>query len=439
MNVAHPALRADNSHEWLIEKDGYISKEFAELERERLWPRVWQIACRDEDLPRVGSYHVYDILDDSIIVIRTAEDEIKAYNNACMHRGRRLLAGSGTAAQLACPFHGWKWTIGGKCKYIHDEAEWAGQLTRGELDLPEYRVGRWGGFIFINMDPECEPLEKFLGSVPEYLDCLEFEKLRYRWYVSVEVEANWKTCQEAFAEAYHVQGTHPQMGVTYDDRGYGHAHGKHARLVQAPFMEQIPGFHTGGVKDVREAIIEFIRLCARDIRSIWTERDLQAVSRLRWEVPETATYQEAMAKAVEYIKEAAIASGVGYPDATPQQIADAGFDWLIFPNTINVLSTTCPLWYRTLPSRDNDPNRCIFEMYSLERMVPGSEPKVERLHFKDWRDFKDLPPFLIDDFKNIPEVQRGLRTRGFKTVRTNPVQEVTISNMHRVLREYLES
>ncbi|RYG64779.1 hypothetical protein EON77_19310, partial [bacterium] len=77
-----------------VPKEDYTSVEFAELERKYLWPRIWQVACREEDLPKTGSFVTYEILDESVIVTRTAEGEIKAYNNACLHRGRRLLSRS---------------------------------------------------------------------------------------------------------------------------------------------------------------------------------------------------------------------------------------------------------------------------------------------------------------------------------------------------------
>jgi hypothetical protein len=76
-------------------------------------------------------------------------------------------------------------------------------------------------------------------------------------------------------------------------------------------------------------------------------------------------------------------------------------------------------------------------MIAMERMTPGSEPKIVKKHYKSWQECDILPSFLIDDFINIPEVQRGLKTRRFKGARTNPVQEGMISNFHRVLHEYI--
>ena len=71
--------------------EAYISEEYARAERDKLWRKVWQQVGRVEEIPEVGSYLTYDILDDSIIVVRTGPNEFAAHHNVCMHRGRRLV------------------------------------------------------------------------------------------------------------------------------------------------------------------------------------------------------------------------------------------------------------------------------------------------------------------------------------------------------------
>ena len=97
----------------------YYDAEFFELERELLWPRVWQMACRLEEIPNPGDYVVYDNLDQSVIVVRVDAERIKAYHNHCRHRGVQLATDRGNCTRgLVCPFHGWSWDIEytGKCR-----------------------------------------------------------------------------------------------------------------------------------------------------------------------------------------------------------------------------------------------------------------------------------------------------------------------------------
>ncbi|CAH2917475.1 MAG: Rieske (2Fe-2S) domain protein [uncultured Paraburkholderia sp.] len=116
-------------------------------------------------------------------------------------------------------------------------------MTDGDLRLTDVLVDTWGGFVFINMDPDAEPLAKFLDPVPEITNCFEFEKMRYRWYKSIRLPCNWKVALEAFNEGYHVAATHPQLlDVAGDDVTRSFSYGRHGmfgystatRMIGAP-------------------------------------------------------------------------------------------------------------------------------------------------------------------------------------------------------------
>ena len=101
-----------------IANSRYTSRAYHELEVERLWKRVWQFACREEQIPHVGSYVVYDIAHLSFIVMRSAPGEIKAFYNACLHRGRQLKDVSGRCSEMRCPFHGFSWKLDGSLGHV---------------------------------------------------------------------------------------------------------------------------------------------------------------------------------------------------------------------------------------------------------------------------------------------------------------------------------
>src|SRR5262249_44242739 len=99
----------------------YYDAEFYKLETERLWPHVWQMACRLEQVPNVGDWIEYKTLDKSVIIVRT-KDGVKAYHNACRHRGVQLAQGGHGNCEtqgFVCPFHGWRWNIEGKCTFVY--------------------------------------------------------------------------------------------------------------------------------------------------------------------------------------------------------------------------------------------------------------------------------------------------------------------------------
>ena len=74
-----------------IPKERYYDPAFYALEAEQLWPRVWQMACRLEEIPGVGDFAEYEVLDQSVIVVRTSATEVAAYQNSCRHRGVRVI------------------------------------------------------------------------------------------------------------------------------------------------------------------------------------------------------------------------------------------------------------------------------------------------------------------------------------------------------------
>src|SRR5262245_36851950 len=88
-----------------ISIERFISEDYQRREYERVWSRVWQWACNTEDIPNVGDHLVYDIGERSILLVRVAEDEIKAYYNACLHRARQLRTAPGNSKTLMCGFH----------------------------------------------------------------------------------------------------------------------------------------------------------------------------------------------------------------------------------------------------------------------------------------------------------------------------------------------
>jgi phenylpropionate dioxygenase-like ring-hydroxylating dioxygenase large terminal subunit len=194
----------------------YTSPEFHALEVEKLWSRVWQLACLVEEIPEVGDYHVYEIADLSFLIVNT-EQGIKAYRNACLHRGRLLRDTHGKGAKnLRCAFHGWAWNLDGTLKEIPCQWDFP-SVDPQNSSLPEALVDTWHGFVFINPDRNAAPLHEFLAGLDEHFDRYPFEKRVKVAHVEKIMRVNWKACQEAFMESYHVVATHPTLMETLAD------------------------------------------------------------------------------------------------------------------------------------------------------------------------------------------------------------------------------
>lgn len=417
--------------------EAYISRDWAELERERLWPKVWQWVCREEEIPSPGDFYTYDILDDSISIVRRQDGSIGAYFNVCPHRGRRLTEGCGRAGRFHCKFHGWQFNLEGQPVEIVDREDWNNQLQDREVTLTPVKVDSWGGWVFINMDPNSESLAEYLEPAKSMLDPFEFEKMRYKWRKQIKMPCNWKTALEAFNESYHVQTTHRQLLAHHDDLTYSKAYGKHGMFGYAPTaLFGLPAPRISDQKgDLRKGLHEFNREIWDTLKATTTEDMLAAGARLM-ELPEESSITEVYTAFARFHQEESAKRNISWPKVTPEQQMASGTDWHIFPNMVFLHQPTNLLGYRARPD-GNDPDRCIFEVYTLERYPDGIEPdKVEIEYADDWRGV-DWGLILAQDFQNMEQVQRGMKVRSFKAARTNPVKERAISNFHETLHHYI--
>jgi phenylpropionate dioxygenase-like ring-hydroxylating dioxygenase large terminal subunit len=199
-----------------VSVDRYISKAWHDREVEKVWRKTWQLACRVEEIPNVGDHVLYEIVHDALIVVRSSATDIKAYVNACLHRGTQLRKEAGSVKQFRCPFHGWTWSLDGRLTELPGGWDFP-QVDREKACLPEARVGVWAGFVFVNFDPDCEPLETYLEILPEHFKTFALEDRYKAVHVAKIMPCNWKLAMEAFIEAYHVPLAHPQVLGYYGD------------------------------------------------------------------------------------------------------------------------------------------------------------------------------------------------------------------------------
>src|SRR5439155_14896446 len=159
------------------------------------------------------------------------------YANSCLHRGTRLADGHGTlpASGIQCRYHGWRYELDGCLAAVPDQHEFP-DFPAG-LRLHPVRVESWGGFVFVNMDADAEPLVDFLDPIPKLLGPFHLDQMRFATYRTTILPANWKVVVDAFNEGYHVQGTHPQLLPWTDDVNMEYVqfdtHAHYGRLAHA--------------------------------------------------------------------------------------------------------------------------------------------------------------------------------------------------------------
>jgi len=441
-------LRGD----WTTREDGipvarYVDRDFAKLEAELFWPRVWQMACRLDQIPNPGDYTVYDILENSIMVVRVDDETVKAFHNVCPHRATMLARGSGRfqVEQIVCPFHGWKWSLKGENKFILNQEEFRGGCLKNEdVNLKEVHARIWAGFVYINMAKDPPPFEDVMAPISSLVDGVKLGEMKHHYHYQARVNCNWKVAQEAFMESYHVPQTHPQLTpgkpedftaiYHYETFPYGHGlfHSGGANAVGRVSMEKLK---TLGQEEQADLLLRGLQTLqtGQDAQAHIEEVDLARTMRHR-KIPEGMTVGQYFQVV---IREHYAAQGRAI--GTFEDMMKVG-DMHVFPNVIYLPTYGNAVMYRVRPSQDNDPDWCIFDMYAIRTYPEGVKPppwetKVAEGALEDPRSWWLIPS---QDFTSIVRQQRGMHSMGIKSTLLSSRQESIISNMHRELDDYLQ-
>lgn len=402
----------------------YISRDFHELEKERLWSRVWQVACREEDIPNVGDIEVYDICDISILVVRTAPSQIKAFYNACLHRGRRLRVNGGPAEELRCPFHGFCWKLDGRLQQVPCDWDFP-QVDADQFHLPEIGVGTWGGFVFVNPDPNAGSLEAFLGELPQHFSRWPLEDRFTEVMVDKVIRCNWKVAQEAFMEAFHVVTTHPQLLA-----GIGDANSQYDvwdNFSRAITPNGTPSPHLRWEPTEQEMFNAMV--------------DQRLDEPLIAEIPEGMTARQMTAAGGRRTLAASI--GAAADDLSDAEVADSLY-YTLFPN-LHPWGSYNRITYRFRPNGD-DHESSIMEVRFLSPFRVGERPPAAKCHHLGaddaWTEAPELgllARIFHQDTFNLPNVQKGLHTlaRSKGGVTLGAYQELKIRHFHRLLERQL--
>jgi phenylpropionate dioxygenase-like ring-hydroxylating dioxygenase large terminal subunit len=210
-----------------------INPEFYELERNAIFKKTWLNVGRVEQLPKKGSFFTkeLDAAGTSVIVSRDMDGEINVYQNMCRHRGNKLMWNdypkeeiSGSCRQFTCKYHGWRYDLKGDLTFVQQESEFF-NLDKADFGLKTVRVEVWQGFIFVNFDPEAEPLVEYMGRLGKNVEGYPFDKLTQKHTYRAEIGSNWKLFIDAFMEFYHAPVLHAKQSTEEESRklqGYGY-------------------------------------------------------------------------------------------------------------------------------------------------------------------------------------------------------------------------
>ena len=219
-----------------ISVDVNISPEYFEQEKEKIFKHTWHNVCRAEEIANPGDYKVFniDVLNDSIIVARGQDMEIRAFSNVCMHRGNKVaLDDMGNTRGFACNFHSWTYDLEGQLAYVPDEDQFY-ELDKCALSLPKVTLDIWNGFVFIHPEEKpAESLHEHFAELNDMIGDFDYDGMELVATYAADVKCNWKFFIDAFIEAYHVETVHRRsVKDTFNGKDNPQCHLLDARLFE---------------------------------------------------------------------------------------------------------------------------------------------------------------------------------------------------------------
>lgn len=218
--MAESQIKGDLSGiEFHVDIEGMFTEQSYQRDLDEIFRKSWLPVCHDYELPKPGDFKTRSIpgLDYNVLIVRGKDDKVRAFHNACRHRGNMLVckAQGSSRAGFSCAYHGWTYNIDGTVRGITDRESFP-PYGNEALGLAEIRCEVRHSYVFLNFDEQAESLEDWLGELapPELYEGF-FENFRSTPHIHTTVNANWNIVMDAFSEGYHTMFVHKNTAGDY--------------------------------------------------------------------------------------------------------------------------------------------------------------------------------------------------------------------------------
>ncbi len=430
----------------------YFDEEFYQAELDHLWPHVWQMACRIEQIPEVGDWIEYSNVGKSVLVVRT-NDGVKAFHNACRHRGVPVAGAGGLGTEcgkvahgncsksgFVCPFHGWRWNMDGDNTFVYGKQLFSEkQLNPDDINLVPCRAEVAIGCVFINFDDDAPSVREALGPLIDRLEAHNVHKLRAEWHFATVLPANWKIAMEAFQEGYHVLQTHPQLPEALEPNFNDLYAVKIDASESSKERSKKSAVQGADLENVIQSQLRQMEAISVGMAGMVHEKEMEIAR--NFQIPDDMPEDLSQAVPMWYgmvqaeITKQLQARGEPVPDLNAVYQSDPiNAVEFLFPHYFLLPFFSSFSSYRIRPL---GPESCYFEIWSLTFFPEGEEPEPPMEPTVLPYDSQDFPPIPRQDYSNIPIQQKGLHTKGFEFMRLSKDVEGLVGNYHRIIDAYL--
>lgn len=213
----------------------YTDERIAELERQTVFSRSWQMVARAEQVAQPGQYVTAEVGGEPIVVVRGQDSKLRAFFNVCRHHAAAVMtAPCGTAQRLQCPYHGWTYGLDGSLKGVPD-FDGVKNFDRANNGLMPVNVDVWEKFVFVHLDPDPPALEDFLGDMVKQFKPLRLDQLHFAGRREWIIDCNWKVFVDNYLDGgYHVPYLHKGLNSILSYADYTITNGPRYCLQSSP-------------------------------------------------------------------------------------------------------------------------------------------------------------------------------------------------------------
>ena len=227
----------------------YVDARVADLELENVFSKIWQVIGRTDQIQKAGDFLTFTVAGEPIVAVRGSDGQLRAFYNVCRHHAAAVVTEScGHAQILHCPYHGWNYGLDGSLKGM-PEFEGVKGFDRSANGLVPVKVATWEKFVLVNLDPNAEPVERFLGRIMQRMAPLEVTKLHYVASRQYDIACNWKVFVDNYLDGgYHVPHLHKGLNSVLDYKQYTIENEDRYCLQSSPMVSSDEDAATGATR-----------------------------------------------------------------------------------------------------------------------------------------------------------------------------------------------
>jgi len=200
---------------YALEQPFYCDADIFRTDMETFFYREWLFAIPACELEKSGAYVTHQVGDYNVILVRGADGEIRAFHNACRHRGSVICPNAkGVSPKLVCPYHQWTYELDGRLLWARDMGP---DFDASKHGLKPVHCRVLAGLVYICLAADAPDFDAFAAEVEPYLAVHDLANAKIAHQSSIVENGNWKLVWENNRECYHCAGNHPSLCRTYPE------------------------------------------------------------------------------------------------------------------------------------------------------------------------------------------------------------------------------